>query len=105
MSEFISKFAHDISGVITGFDRLVFRGHLPLNHDPGMKGYQISAQVQQASVASMEACQRPVRYLRNGKESKEEMARLIARQDAITDGPICAFTATTTTGSIRRSAS
>ncbi|MBK5294572.1 MAG: hypothetical protein JJE04_23190 [Acidobacteriia bacterium] len=38
-NEFTSKFANDISGVITGFDRLVFRGNLALNHDTGMKGY------------------------------------------------------------------
>ncbi len=39
MDEFISKYRDQISGVITGFDRLVFRGNLALNHEAGMKGY------------------------------------------------------------------
>ena len=38
MNEFISKYSGQISGVIRGFDRLVFRGHLALNHEAGMKG-------------------------------------------------------------------
>lgn len=39
MNEFISRYRDRIGGVITGFDRLVFRGHLALNHEAGMKGY------------------------------------------------------------------
>jgi hypothetical protein len=109
MNEFISRYRDQISGVITGFDRLVFRGNLALNHEVGMKGYlwangiawkdyaahvsQISQRVKQASLAVMEASKRPVRYLSGGKESKEEMARAIARRDGITSGPVCAFTA------------
>jgi hypothetical protein len=109
MNEFTSRYSDQISGVITGFDRLVFRGNLPLIHDSGMKGYlwanhiawkdyaqhvnDVSRQIKLASLAPMEAAGRPVRYLNNGKESKEEMARAIARQDGITSGPICALTA------------
>ncbi|MBK5294571.1 MAG: hypothetical protein JJE04_23185 [Acidobacteriia bacterium] len=54
---------------------------------------QISKKVKEASLAPMEASQRPIRYLRSGKEGKEELARTIARQDRITGRPICAFTA------------
>ncbi len=109
MNEFIARYRDQISGVITGFDRLVFRGNLALNHEAGMKGYlwahgiawkdyakhveEISQRVKRASLASMEACNRPVRYLSSAKQSKEEMARAIARQDRITSGPVCAFTA------------
>jgi hypothetical protein len=109
MNDFISRYQNQISGVITGFDRLVFRGNLSLNHEAGMKGYlwangiawkdyaqhvgEVSQRVKQASLASVEACNRPIRYLTGGKESKEEMARAIAQQDGITSGPICAFTA------------
>ena len=39
MNEFIVRYRDQISGVITGFDRLVFRGNLSLNHEAGMKGY------------------------------------------------------------------
>jgi hypothetical protein len=109
MNEFIARYNDQISGVITGFDRLVFRGNLSLNHEAGMKGYlwangiawkdyaqhveQVSQRVKRASLQSMEACKRPVQYLRGAKQSKEELARAIARQDNITNGPVCAFTA------------
>src|ERR1700752_617969 len=109
MNEFTSRYSDQISGVITGFDRLGFRGNLPLLHDSAMKGYlwanrigwkdyaqyvhDISQQVKLASLASLEAANRPVRYVNDGKQSKEEMARAIARQDGITSGPICALTA------------
>lgn len=41
----------------------------------------------------MTAAGRPTRYLNSGKESKENLARAIARQEGITTGPICAFSA------------
>jgi hypothetical protein len=109
MNEFIAKLGNRISGTLAGFDRLVFRGNLALNHESGMKGYlwanhvpwkdyaahvaQISAQVKQTALAPLEARQRPIRYLSSGKDSKEQLARSIARQDGITQGSICAFTA------------
>lgn len=109
MNDFISRYGNQLSGVLTGFDRLVFRGNLALNHESGMKGYlwangiawkdygqhveQISQRVKQAALKPMEAAQRPIRYLSNGKASKEEMARAIAQADGITTGPVCAFTA------------
>lgn len=109
MNEFIAKCGNRISGTLAGFDRLVFRGNLALNYESGMKGYlwanhvpwkdyaahvaQISAQVKQAALAPLEASQRPIRYLSSGKDSKEQLARAIARQDGITQGSICAFTA------------
>ncbi len=33
MNEFISKFKDQLSGVLCGFDRLVLRGNLGLNHE------------------------------------------------------------------------
>ncbi len=109
MNEFISRYREQIGGVITGFDRLVFRGQLPLIHDAGMKGYlyangiawkdyaehvgSISKQVKQAALTGIEQAKRPIIYLTSGKESKEQLARSLAIQDGITAGPICAFTA------------
>jgi hypothetical protein len=109
MNEFISKFQQQLSGVICGFDRLVFRGNLSLIHEAGMKGYlwanqiawkdyaehvsTVSQRVKHASLAMLEAAQRPVQYLCRGQDSKEELARQIARRDGITSGPICGFTA------------
>ena len=97
------------SGVITGFDRLVLRGNLSLNHEAGMKGYlwasgvagkdyakhveEVSQRVKQASLEPIAAQGRLVRYLASAKDSKEELARAIARQQGITEGSVCAFTA------------
>lgn len=109
MNEFIARYNSQLSGVLTGFDRLVFRGNLAVNHEAGMKGYlwakgiawkdyaahvaQVSQQVKEASLASVEAAGCPVRYLNSGKVSKEELARSIARENGVTSGPICALTA------------
>jgi hypothetical protein len=109
MNEFIARYKDKISGVLRGFDRLVLRGNLSLNHESGMKGYlwanqiawkdyaqhveQVSQRVKRASLGVMEASRRPVRYLSSGKLSKEELARTIAREEGIATGPVCAFTA------------
>jgi hypothetical protein len=40
MNEFIAKHAEGIAGVLSGFDRLVFRGTLrPISYPEGMMGY------------------------------------------------------------------
>jgi hypothetical protein len=109
MNQFIARYQPQLNGVLTGFDRLVFRGTLPLNHESGLKGYlwanhlglkdfaehanQMSLQVKQASLAVMEQAHRPVRYLNSGKESKQEIAQKIAAEDQIHCGPVCALTA------------
>jgi hypothetical protein len=109
MNDFIARYQNQLSGVLTGFDRVVCRGTLPLNHTTGMKGYlwanglklkdfgehaeQISRQIKEASLAVMEAAGRPVQYLNSGKDDKQKMAQAIARADGITNGPICAFSA------------
>jgi len=109
LNEFIARYKDQLHGTLSGFDRLVFRGQLPLIHDAGMKGWlwanrvawkdyaehvrQVSQQVKEASLADMEAAHRPVQYLRSAGQSKEQMARDIVRQEGINNGPVCAFTA------------
>ena len=39
MNQFIAKYQGQLNGVLSGFDRIVFRGALGLNHEAGMKGY------------------------------------------------------------------
>jgi len=40
MNEFIARHAERITGVLSGFDRLVFRGMLrPISYPEGMMGY------------------------------------------------------------------
>ena len=109
MNDFIARYQDQLNGVLSGFDRLVFRGNLPLNHEAGMKGYlwahglglkdfgehaeQISVRIKEASLAVMETAGRPVHYLNSGKYDKQQMARAIATADGIVNGPICALKA------------
>jgi hypothetical protein len=109
MKEFIAKFGDQISGVVSGFDRLVFRGHLRgISYVTGMKQYlwanqvlnkefgahaeKITARLKEASLAEAGKLQRPVRYLASSKTSKEDVARSIAAKDGITSGPVCVLT-------------
>lgn len=61
----------------------------------GLRQYvaEVSQRMKQASLASLEELKRPIRYLTSGQQSKQEMARNIAREDHIESGPIWAFTA------------
>jgi len=109
MKEFIAKFGDQISGVLSGFDRLVFRGHLRgISYVTGMKQYLWSNQVlnkefgahaekvterlKEASLAEAGKLQRPVKYLASSKTSKEDVARSIAAKEGITSGPVCVLT-------------
>lgn len=109
MQKFIAKHESQIAGVLSGFDRLVFRGSLrKICFVEGMKSYlwaqqvllkdfaahvqQITDRVKQAALHCMQACGRPVQYLHSSLVNKEEIARSVAQQDRIAQGPVCAVT-------------
>lgn len=109
MNEFTAKFANQISGTLSGFDRLVFRGTLrKIAYPFGLHGYlwanqvpmtafgahvnEVSGRVKEAALRCVEEAGRSVRYLQSSKDDKEEIARAIARKDKITEGPVCALT-------------
>jgi hypothetical protein len=106
MHEFIAKHEDKITGTLSGFDRLVFRGTLrSIAHDEGMKRYlwanqvllkdfgshveRVSRRLKEASLAEAEALGRPVKYLTSSQVSKEEIARGIAAKEGIRDGLVC----------------
>jgi hypothetical protein len=109
MNEFISKYESQISGTLSGYDRLVIGGHLPLRHKRGLNGYlwakglglkdfgahaeSVSKQVKAASLERIEQAGRPVIYLNSGRMDKQKTALEIARRDGITEGLICGLTA------------
>ena len=94
MNDFITKYQNELTGTLSGFDRLVFRGTLWRNRVTGMKGYlwahhlaskdfgehaeQISKRVKEAATQPMLAAGRPVRYLNSGKDDKQKIALEIA---------------------------
>jgi hypothetical protein len=107
--KFIAKHADQISGVLSGFDRLVLRGTLrSIAHAAGMSQYlasngillknfgshveHVSRQLKTASLAEAVAAGRPVRYLASTAIDKEQLARRIAAEDRITQGVVCVLT-------------
>ena len=119
MQQFIDKYNQQIRGVLTGFDRLVFRGSLRrLNYghwNPalravvacGMEQYlwqnqilfkdyarhvkKVSEQIKQASLSRYKEQDLPVIFLRSPRTDKEALARQVAAQNKIRQGPVCAI--------------
>ena len=92
MHEFIAKHQDKIAGTLSGFDRLVFRGHLRSIGTPqGMMSYlwtnqvflknfgdhveKVTERIKEASLAAAKACRRPVKYLNSSQLNKETIAR------------------------------
>src|SRR5947209_8939671 len=100
-SRFIQRFGDKITGVLSGFDRLVLRGSLLaivpvegmkrvlwlkniLLKDFGRWAERMTAQLKEASLKAARDQQRPIVYLQSASTDKEEVARKIATKDGIT---------------------
>ena len=109
MNQFIAKMAGCIEGVISGFDRLVFRGTLRRLYQPkGMEWYlcqnkilikdygqhveKVSAELKESATAPLRSMGRVVEHVRSSRTNKEELARRIATKQGILSGPVCALT-------------
>ena len=109
MKMFVKKYASSIEGILSGFDRLIFRGTLrQLSHPAGLQGYlnwaglrlmdfqkhmvRISTQVKEAAIAAVKSAGRPVIYRPSPKSNKLELAKAIAQQDRIKEGPVVMLT-------------
>jgi hypothetical protein len=108
--QFVARHADDITGILSGFDRLIFRGHLrPLCHEGGVRGF-LAAQgvllkdfgryvesttkaIRQAGASVLERVGRPIRYLASSRISKEQRARALLAQQSMRSGPICMLSA------------
>lgn len=109
MENFVARHAPLVTCILSGFDRLVFRGTLlPLVRDRGMHtflsrarvlllefkdfAFRTSQRVKEAALAEAERNRRPVHYLESSGTSKEELARrLLAEHPLEKPGLICAF--------------
>src|SRR5205814_1113679 len=110
MKRFIQQHDGQISGVLSGFDRLRFRGTLRwLAYTQGMQSFLnycgillkdfksyvqgVTDQVRTATERLTKAADRPLRYLNSARISKDGLARQIAECDGIQEGLICVFSA------------
>lgn len=110
MEAFLNRHASAVIGVLSGFDRLVFRGTLRvLAHHLGMKAYlwamqvllkdfakhadAVTRELRESSENMARRTGRPIRFLPSSATNKEAIARAIALQDGIEQGLICIITA------------
>lgn len=110
MSTFIERHRDSVTGVLSGFDRIRFRGTLRwLCYADGLGRWlsvmkvllkdfsgltrRITEGIRIAAESIAAAAGRPVRYLASPAQSKEDAARAIAAQDRIQEGLICVLTA------------
>src|SRR5260370_29825781 len=108
-SRFIQRFGDRITGVLSGFDRLVLGGSLLaivsvqgmkrllwLKHvwlkDFGRWAQPMTEQLKEASCRLAREQNRPIVYLRSANTDKDEVARQIAAKDGITKGLVAVLT-------------
>ncbi len=106
MERFLERHQGRVTGVLSGFDRLLFRGTLrSISYRDGMDIFLSSQRVlyknfgpfvQRLSDRLKEHAQtlarkqgRPFHYLASPSVSKEDLARRIAEEDGIEEGLIC----------------
>jgi hypothetical protein len=106
MKHFLQRFSLLVAGVLQGFDRVVFKGKLPVLYAPeGMnallranrvlfkdfKPYAdgVTAQVIDASLLAQAKALGRFRYLNSGQIDKEQVARQIAAEHKVRQGLVC----------------
>jgi hypothetical protein len=109
MHEFIARHRDKITGILSGFDRLVFRGTLrSLSFVDGLRHYlgandvllkdfgshvdRVSRQLKDASLRLAKQLNRPRKYLISSQQSKEKIAREVVVNDGVREGLICVLT-------------
>ena len=109
MERFVARYRSLVTSILSGFDRLVFRGSLvPLIRPLGMHCLlrragkllieyrpfvlDVSERVKEASLRPFHELRRPVLYLESSKTDKEDLARRLLLEHPVREGPICALT-------------
>ena len=110
MKKFIKKFEEKIVGTLGCFDRLLFKGHLPISSAGGMANFlgnrgvlfkdfrkYVQAPAQELKEYARnwaEQSARPYLYINNKRVRKGDLARKIAREDGISEGLVCVLAIT-----------
>src|SRR5207237_9575035 len=109
MHSFLQRFSGIVLGILSGFDRLGFRGRLLRLYQPeGMNHYcnanyvqrkefkeharSVTAQVVRASLAEAKRCER-YRFLNSSRIDKDQVARAIAKKQPVKEGRVCVLQA------------
>ena len=116
METFLTKHADLIHASLSCFDRMIFKGYLPLGRAVSMEGWlsqrgvllkQFGAFVQQQAGrlkdharALAEQAGRPLFYLK-GRERKEAIVDRIMKREPVAEGLICVLSAVEAAGSFR----
>ena len=110
MQSFLTRHGSQIKGVLSGFDRVRFRGTLlwlanlsgvgTFLNDAGvlLKDFQnwalgLTDRIRDEAQALAKAAQRPLHYVNDSQLRKEDLARQIAQRDSIESGLVCVLTA------------
>jgi hypothetical protein len=110
VEKFLSRYRSFVTGVLSGFDRVVFHGILQrLMRQDGMyfllqdakvrlldfKDFALAAteRVKQASLAEAERDNRPIKYLQSPSVDKQALARKVLAENPVEQGLICVFKA------------
>jgi len=107
MDQFLRKHGQVIQGVLSCFDRMLFRGYLPIMHGAAMADFLWARGVKRWELKSFlltqanclkrhaiemaRAAGRPYQYF-GERTRKEDLARQIAVRDGINKGLVCVFT-------------
>ena len=108
MDRFLQKHRHLTTGVISCFDRVLFKGHLPISGAKAMEGFMArqgllikdfknfvgehSARIKAHAKATADRANRLFQPLTHTIR-KEDWARDIAKREGITEGLVCIFSA------------
>jgi hypothetical protein len=103
---FLRKHQSQIQGVLSCFDRVIFRGYLPFCHARALEGFlnhhnvllkdfkafamEKTERLKEHAQALAKAANRPYQHLAK-RERKEELARRIAERDGVRSGLIVVF--------------
>jgi hypothetical protein len=106
VKEFVRRHEARIHGVLSCFDRMLFRGYLPIMYgwsmaqflkgqgvgNAGLKSFLLenAERVKAHAVALAKKHERPFQYLTTGLR-KEDAARRLAERDGIEEGLVCVF--------------
>jgi hypothetical protein len=113
---FLVKHADKIQGVLSCFDRVIFRGYLPLSYPKGMSGFlyqqqvllknfkdyapPIAERIKEHVKGLVEKAGAPYRHLPT-KEPMEQQARQLAQDKGLREGIVCGFSQLETCRSFR----